>query len=281
MPSEEWFADLLVGTFNVQGYLFLEALREKEEEEVVGGGEDGYFGAVGEVRGAYAEEVESGNAGTGDDGDVFSGVATILDNPILTHLHIGIIAGACAIALLLCCCCVRGIKRRRSSSRKFDDEHEVYEKAFPPISTGKAVGRTTTRGMADDAIVPEKKSGTWLGRKRSKDVNPPPSSSSSSSSSSAGRRSTNDRSGASSPGSVTSYIVADPSLDEVETGIQQVMTASSSSSSSIQSPSSSETDDGARPIRRDDGSPMKGLLTQMMMDTSGRERKITVLSAHR
>jgi hypothetical protein len=42
-PSDVKFTDLLVGTFNVQGYLFLEELQAED-------GTPGYFDDVGEVR---------------------------------------------------------------------------------------------------------------------------------------------------------------------------------------------------------------------------------------
>ena len=105
-PSDVKFTDLLVGTFNVQGYLFLEELQAED-------GTSGYFDDVGEVRGSYAEDVAP-SATTDDDGEE-GGDAGVVDAVVtqLSHVHIGVIAAACVIALLLLCCCICGVRRRR------------------------------------------------------------------------------------------------------------------------------------------------------------------------
>ena len=60
-PSDVKFTNLLMGTFNVQGYLFLEELQAED-------GTSGYFDDVGEVRGSYAKDVAP-SATTDDDGE--------------------------------------------------------------------------------------------------------------------------------------------------------------------------------------------------------------------
>jgi hypothetical protein len=269
-PSDVKFTDLLVGTFNVQGYLFLEELQAED-------GTSGYFDDVGEVRGSYAEDVAP-SATTDDDGEE-GGDAGVVDAVVtqLSHVHIGVIAAACAILL---CCCICGIRRRRRRKWKDADAsgERRDEEMVSPIPT------TTTKTKTKLPPIATKVE--------------------------------------SSPVSI------DASLDGVETGLQEVVTASSSSSSD---------DGGSGPILRDvsappgklgivvanafrpnatnsmrygpavfslkDDSPMIGLirerdvivsingvdttnytveeLTRTMMDTACGRRMITVLSSHR
>jgi hypothetical protein len=271
-PSDVKFTDLLVGTFNVQGYLFLEELQAED-------GTSGYFDDVGEVRGSYAEDVAP-SATTDDDGEE-GGDAGVVDAIVtqLSHVHIGVIAAACVIASLSLCCCICGVRRRKRRRWKDADASGVRdEEMVSPILTTTT---TTTKKLPPIATKVE-----------------------------------------SSPVSI------DASLDGVETGLQEVVTAASSSSSD---------DGGSGPILGDvsappgklgivvanafrsnaansmrygpavfslkDDSPMIGPirerdvivsingvdttnymveeLTRTMMDTAGGRRKITVLSSHR
>jgi hypothetical protein len=108
------FTDLLIGTFNVQGYLFLEELREEEWES-------DYFNDVGDVRGSYATDAAPSTDNDGDD-DVkeVDGVEAIVRQ--LSHLHIGVIATAVSIFALFLCCCICRVRRRRTMNGDDDSE---------------------------------------------------------------------------------------------------------------------------------------------------------------
>ncbi len=96
--SDMKLSNLLVGTFSIQGYLFLKEQQMEEGVETM----LGYFENVGEVRGSHMEDVLialTDNAGGGN-----GVVETVVMQ--LSHVHVGVIAAACAIVALLLCCCI-------------------------------------------------------------------------------------------------------------------------------------------------------------------------------
>jgi hypothetical protein len=274
-PSDVKFADLLVGTFNVQGYLFLEELQAEEGA----GTKSGYFDDVGEVRGSHTEDVPI--ASTDDAPRLVDAVVTQL-----SHVHIGVIAAACAIVSLLLCCCICRVKTRRKDADAGGRDEEIFPIRMRGGKSGKFDASAATTGS---------------GRGRSKDLPPIATTWTALDGVETGLQevvtAASSFSSSSSPhppdggsGPILRDVVAPPG----KLGIVVANAFRPNANNAMRY--------GPAVFALKDGSPMLGLihekdvivsindvdttdftveeLTQMMMDTASGRRKITVLSSH-
>lgn len=105
-PDDVPFDALLVGTFTVQGYLFAEALKEEEKLRMEEGAseEESYFGYIGNVRGVNTNSAER-QEGEESDGD------TVFTKGVIAAT----VVGGFMVLLLLLLIGVKATRRSKSS----------------------------------------------------------------------------------------------------------------------------------------------------------------------
>jgi len=129
--NDDKFATLLIGTFNVQGYIFAEMLKEAEENEatttttttenfesnsttatVATTTTSEYYRTVGEVRGMEVDGVDSGEGDYDDDADDDGG-DTVFTKGVVAAIGVGGVVVALASMLLF----ARKARRRRGERK--------------------------------------------------------------------------------------------------------------------------------------------------------------------
>eukprot|EP00571_Detonula_confervacea_P010983 CAMPEP_0172303910 /NCGR_PEP_ID=MMETSP1058-20130122/5409_1 /TAXON_ID=83371 /ORGANISM="Detonula confervacea, Strain CCMP 353" /LENGTH=702 /DNA_ID=CAMNT_0013014947 /DNA_START=243 /DNA_END=2351 /DNA_ORIENTATION=+ len=279
-PKDVPFQELLVGTFTVQGYLFAEALKEEEElriEEGTSEETEAYFVSIGKVRGINTNGAERQQGEETDGGTMFT-------KGVIAAIAVG---GVMMLLLLL----LIGVKAKRRS---------------------KSSSASASSGSKRSANKSNVKAGTKSARSRVARSRPPTSPSLTAAPSRSPKSMTSYVAPSPSADSEDVEIGLDPAIitaippsptstSKQRTRIRRDILAPSGKLGIMVANTTTGYGPAVHTIRR--GSPMEGLIyvndiivavndvdtrkysagqiTQVMKDTVGEERKISVLSTHR